>query len=126
MSAAIAVQAPAPACTDEGHERVKWTARWAELVPVGVMDDGDGGKLELRNCTCGSTLCKPVPPAAERSTPIADVAMDATDAMAVGQTLRALARDKKTPLGVRELFAKVGSQMTAAARIALAQAKAGV
>jgi hypothetical protein len=49
--------------------------------------------------------------------------MDATDALAVGQNLRSLARDRKTPLGVREVFARVGSLMTAEARAALAGKK---
>lgn len=29
---------------------------WASLRYVGPMDDGAGGRLELRNCRCGSTL----------------------------------------------------------------------
>ncbi len=29
---------------------------WRRLEYVGVQDDGDGLALELRNCTCGSTM----------------------------------------------------------------------
>lgn len=47
------------------------------------------------------------------------VVLDATDALLTGQTLRALARDKKTPPGVRELLARVGSQIASAARAEL-------
>ena len=35
---------------------------WTELAFVGFMEDGDGGRLELRNCTCGSTLAVEVEP----------------------------------------------------------------
>ena len=31
-------------------------AGWEALERVGVVDDGDGGTLELRNCSCGSTI----------------------------------------------------------------------
>jgi hypothetical protein len=48
-------------CNTESHELAKTTARWLELEPIGVMDIGDGERLELRNCPdCRSTLCKPV------------------------------------------------------------------
>lgn len=30
--------------------------QWRELPYVGLMEDGDSGYLELRNCGCGSTL----------------------------------------------------------------------
>ncbi len=39
----------------------------AETVHVGFMRDGYGGRLELRNCPCGSTLAVVVEPAAESS-----------------------------------------------------------
>jgi hypothetical protein len=29
---------------------------WRELPFVGYAENGDGGELELRNCTCGSTI----------------------------------------------------------------------
>ncbi len=29
---------------------------WSQLLLVGYQDDGEGGWLELRNCTCTSTL----------------------------------------------------------------------
>jgi hypothetical protein len=32
------------------------TVLWDDLPLLGYMDAGDGGSLELRNCTCGSTL----------------------------------------------------------------------
>ncbi len=40
------------------------SSRW-ELLPRvvknrGIMDDGDGGYLELRNCPCGSTLAEEI------------------------------------------------------------------
>jgi len=31
-------------------------ASWAELPRVGLMSDGEGGVITMRNCTCGSTL----------------------------------------------------------------------
>lgn len=48
-----------------------------------------------------------------------DVKIDALDALQVGQTLRALARDKRTPLGARESLGRVGSQLVAAALLAM-------
>jgi hypothetical protein len=33
---------------------------WHKLPFVGHMDDGDGGVLALKNCTCGSTLARAV------------------------------------------------------------------
>jgi hypothetical protein len=34
----------------------KYTAaQWARLRLVGHMDDGEGGRLEMRECRCGST-----------------------------------------------------------------------
>jgi hypothetical protein len=39
------------------HEDLKRdAARWAQLHYVGMMVLGRGDALELRNCTCGSTL----------------------------------------------------------------------
>jgi len=34
-------------------------AGWEALPSRGRTDDGEGGQLELRNCTCGSTLAVP-------------------------------------------------------------------
>lgn len=34
-------------------------ASWAQLARVGLMSDGEGGSLTLRNCACGSTLAVP-------------------------------------------------------------------
>lgn len=47
------------------HEAIKLDeARWSALVYVGIQptydEPGKPTHLELRNCTCGSTLCKPV------------------------------------------------------------------
>lgn len=49
------------------------------------------------------------------------VLLDTTDALAVGQTLRALARDPRTPHGTREILRRVGQQLVSAASLALAQ-----
>lgn len=35
---------------------VHYPGVWTELSFVGFMDDCDGGRLELRNCVCRSTL----------------------------------------------------------------------
>lgn len=64
-----------------------------------------------------------VVPSGGGSAPVATVVMDATDALIVGQTLRSLARDRKTPLGIRELLTRVGSQMTSEGRLSLAAGK---
>lgn len=53
------------------------------------------------------------------ATEFADLQLDPLEALQVGQTLRALARDPKTPPGTRELFNRVGSQMWSSARLAL-------
>ena len=53
-------------CTTETHKKYALTpALWYSLSWVGIQpgynDDGDeddGEKLELRNCSCGSTLCR--------------------------------------------------------------------
>lgn len=44
------------------HEHAKKTPLiWNSWAYVGEQDDGDGGKLELRNCpNCGSTLAKEI------------------------------------------------------------------
>jgi len=36
--------------------RPYYAGEWTTLSFVGYMDDGDGGRLELRNCSCGTTL----------------------------------------------------------------------
>lgn len=38
---------------------------WRELRLVCLMDDGEGGLLELRNCPCGSTVAIEAPPTNE-------------------------------------------------------------
>jgi hypothetical protein len=32
---------------------------WRDLPLVGTMDDGEGGTLVLKNCSCGSTVSLP-------------------------------------------------------------------
>lgn len=39
-----------------GCGRAWYAGEWTALSLVGYQDDGDGGRLELRNCTCSSTL----------------------------------------------------------------------
>ncbi len=36
-------------------------SEWSGLEYVGLMDDGAGGTLELRNCLCGSTIAITLP-----------------------------------------------------------------
>lgn len=40
-----------------GHTAASWRA----LRFVGIWDLGDGERAEMRNCTCGSTLCLELP-----------------------------------------------------------------
>jgi hypothetical protein len=50
---------PVDVCVAEGtHEAAKSdAAQWAQLVRLGVQDDGDGHAIELRNCDrCKTTL----------------------------------------------------------------------
>ena len=35
---------------------------WQRLPLLGAQDDGAGGWLELRNCSCGTTLCRELEP----------------------------------------------------------------
>lgn len=63
-----------------------------------------------------------VVPPGDRPAVLVAVTLDATDALLVGQTLRSLARDRKTPLGLREQLTRVGSEMAAAANAALVAA----
>lgn len=47
------------------HESIKLDeSRWSALAYVGIQpdydDNGREAPLELRNCACGSTLCRPV------------------------------------------------------------------
>lgn len=54
-------------CTVD-HNAVKLDeTAWSQLAYVGIQrvpadDTGPAEALELRNCTCGSTLCKSVAP----------------------------------------------------------------
>lgn len=38
---------------------------WATLRRVGIQDDGEGGELELRDCTCSSTIAIQLAPVAQ-------------------------------------------------------------
>ncbi len=55
-------------CTRESHERAKHdTAAWLAMVYIGTQripadETGPAEALELRNCACGSTLCRKVKP----------------------------------------------------------------
>lgn len=40
-----------------------WPGEWVSLPFVGFMDDGKGGRREMRNCTCQSSLTIQVTPA---------------------------------------------------------------
>lgn len=42
------------------------------------------------------------------------VVLDVAEAIAVGQNLRTLSRDRRTPLGVRDVFARVGDKLVKA------------
>lgn len=46
--------------------------------------------------------------------------LNALEALQVGQTLRTIARDKRTPGGQRALLDRIGTQMFATARAAIA------
>lgn len=51
-------------CSTETHQAIKLdSVRWLALAFVGFQvieayEDDPEERLELRNCTCGSTLCK--------------------------------------------------------------------
>lgn len=49
-------------CTSESHETLKADPVASALPYRGMQEtyDDDGTVLELRNCRCNSTLCKPV------------------------------------------------------------------
>lgn len=51
----------------------------------------------------------------------ATLTMDPVLMLAVGQSLRMLARSEKMPPGTREQYTEAGGQMVAAARAAIAQ-----
>jgi hypothetical protein len=52
-------------------------------------------------------------------TPVVSVHIEGVDALSVGLSLRALARNQKTPHGKREIYERVGAQMVSAARAAM-------
>lgn len=62
LEAAQAATAKASQCCPaEDHDRMRASnAVWSGLEHVGYQDDGEGGKLELRNCWCGGTISRPV------------------------------------------------------------------
>lgn len=48
-------------CTPESHNAIKADPQaWSLLKPIGVMVIDDTEALEMRNCACGSTLCKSI------------------------------------------------------------------
>lgn len=49
------------------------------------------------------------------------VMLDTVDCLSVGMSLRMLARDMKVPHGTREVYARVGNAMVAAARLSLVE-----
>ncbi len=56
--------APVPKCCDaETHDWMRRERDFFEAMPlVGYQDDGAGGRLELRNCHCGTTLARQMKP----------------------------------------------------------------
>lgn len=47
-------------CPAATHDLMRASDQWHSLELVGYQDDGDGGRLELRNCQCGGTISRPV------------------------------------------------------------------
>lgn len=48
---------------DRDHEAIKRDeAAWSAFEPVGIQPSYDehGTQLELRNCSCHTTLCRPI------------------------------------------------------------------
>lgn len=43
-------------CDQATHDALRESDAWNRLEFVGYQDDGQGEKLELRNCPCGATL----------------------------------------------------------------------
>jgi hypothetical protein len=43
-------------CDPDSHETLKQPERWSQLKYVGVQHCDGLPSLELRNCTCGTTL----------------------------------------------------------------------
>lgn len=60
-------------------------------------------------------------PALVESGIVADVRLDALDALAVGQSIRTLIRARKLPPGTAEIYHRVANQLIAAARRAIAE-----
>jgi hypothetical protein len=53
-------------CTNDSHaEAKKDDARWLVMECVGIQETGLEYDLELRNCHCGSTLCRRIPKSAK-------------------------------------------------------------
>ena len=50
-------QAKASKCPAKAHDMIRANDHlWGDLEFVGYQDDGQGERLELRNCPCGATL----------------------------------------------------------------------
>lgn len=48
-------------CTVQSHRAaVADDSQWSALRPIGTQEVDETEALELRNCTCGSTLCRVV------------------------------------------------------------------
>jgi hypothetical protein len=51
-------------CSQESHDLLLLSPQWSSLEPAGIQptydEPGQPQFLELRNCSCGSTLARPV------------------------------------------------------------------
>jgi hypothetical protein len=47
-------------CDPKVHDTRKNTPEWETWPFIGIQQFPDGRALECRNCTCGSTVTKPV------------------------------------------------------------------
>lgn len=75
----------APTCD---HDAMKATHReWIRLEFRGYQRT-KSGQLELRNCTCGSTLGVPVPPAQSPMAALAALGLDVVDVAIMATELR--------------------------------------
>jgi len=94
------------------------------------MGRSDTDNAELHNAELAVVQAPGNPtPVAEED--LCSVLVETLDALQAGQTMRSLARDRRTPHGTRELLNRVGTQLVSAARLriiqggAAAAAKAG-
>lgn len=51
-------------CPIAVHEAIKASPAWSKYPVCGYQEGVNGKRLELRNCTCGSTMAKVVEKAA--------------------------------------------------------------